>query len=111
MTHANLQYYATPKRRMGFSDIHTTLGRVIKDFPKPILLCQGDKHEFVIDNPPILPSFPEGHERLTRVQVMGGEKTVHGVVVTVNQDRSELFSIRSLIIPQNMSKEGKLSQA
>ena len=108
LTHANLRYYAKERDRRGFDPILMTLGKFAAQVSKPCLLIQGDKHEFIIDQPPLLPRYPEGLANFTRLQVMGGKRQVHGVVVRADLRDPRLFSFRAMIVPKNLTRKGQL---
>lgn len=92
VTHANLRYYKKSSKRKGFADIHRAIGQAALNFKNPILLIQGDKHEFIIDHPPLHPRFKHGAPNVMRLQVMGGKKVVEGVLVRVSDNKKAMFS-------------------
>jgi hypothetical protein len=86
-------------QRSGFTD---TI-RLLKDrsirFGKPVLLIHGDKHRFIVDKP--LYQNRQLIYNATRLMVFG-DREVQGVMITVDADDPDVFSFRTLTVPENI---------
>jgi hypothetical protein len=82
----------------GFFDTVRALERGIKAFGKPVLVAQGDEHEFEIMG--LLGSDLKRIPNAWRMQVMG-DTHVHGVMVTVDPASPGVFAYAPLIVPEN----------
>ena len=87
------------ERRAGYNDTLAALRRHAREFNKPILVIHGDKHRFVIDKP--LRQNRQLIPNVTRVMVFG-DAEVHGVMISVNTDDPDVFSFRTLMVPENL---------
>ena len=89
------------KGKEGFETFLTALQKLVTDYKKPVLLVNGDSHEYRIDKP-----FYENKElkktllNFTRLQVFG-EADMQAVKVTINPKDPSLFEIQQFWIPQN----------
>ncbi len=86
-------------RRAGFNDTLNALHRHAREFAKPILIIHGDRHRFVVDKP--LRQNRQLIPNVTRVMVFG-DTEVHGVRIAVDTDSPDVFSIGTLMVPENM---------
>lgn len=86
-------------RRSGFNDTLNALRRHAREFGKPVLVIHGDRHRFVVDKP--LRINRQLLYNVTRVMVYGDQE-VHGVLVHVDPDDPDVFSFRSLTVPENI---------
>jgi len=86
-------------QRSGFTDTLAALKRNAIRFGRPVLIIHGGQHKFIIDKPLYL------HRRLiynaTRLMVFG-DNEVHGVLVNVDTDDADVFSFRTITVPQNI---------
>jgi hypothetical protein len=99
--HADLAFDTDDQqaRRSGFTDTLKVLKEQSLAFGKPILIVHGDTHEFIVDKP-LLGANKLPIENVTRLIVFGNPY-VHGVLVTVDTNARELFSIKPLLIQDN----------
>lgn len=112
LTHANMRFYSARKHRAGFEEVLECLDAHVRRFDRPVLMVHGDKHRFLIDRPPLhrperalaLPNA-EGPRNFTRIQVMGAEANVHGVLITVRPGHEPAFDARAIVIPQNLTRD------
>lgn len=89
--HASLEYEKAEYRAY-FEPFFSTLEREAVRFGKPVLIVQGDNHDFIVDRP--LPAAPN----ITRLQVPGSP-LVGWVRVTVNSDGASPWSFENYIVP------------
>jgi hypothetical protein len=89
------------KEASGFINILKTLQEESIAFGKPVLLVNGDSHEYIVDKP-ILADKKTKNTLLnfTRLQVFG-ELDMHTVMVTVNPENPNLFEINPYLIEGN----------
>jgi len=89
------------KEASGFINILKTLQEESIAFGKPVLLVNGDSHEYIVDKP-ILADKKTKKTLLnfTRLQVFG-EIDMHTVMVTVNPENPNLFEINPYVIEGN----------
>lgn len=95
---------AREDQRSGFTDTIRLLKDRIIRFGKPVLLVHGDKHRFIIDKP--LFQNRQLIYNATRVMVFG-DGEVQGLVVTVDPDDTDVFSFRTLTVPENIESLAK----
>ena len=90
-----------PKDASGFTKFKSRLRELVIDFKKPVLLINGDSHEFLVQKP-IYVNDKRGRtiDNFTRLQVPG-EDNMHAVKITVNPASTSVFQIEELIIPGN----------
>jgi hypothetical protein len=86
-------------RRSGFNDTLHALRRHAREFGKPVLVIHGDRHRFVVDKP--LRFNRQLVYNVTRMMVYGDQE-VQAVLVIVDPDDPDVFSFRSLTVPQNI---------
>jgi len=86
-------------QRSGFTDTIRLLKDRIIRFGKPVLLIHGDKHRFIVDKP--LYQNRQLIYNATRLMVFG-DREVQGVMVTVDVDDPDVFSFRTLTVPENI---------
>ncbi len=86
-------------RRAGFTDTLIALRQHARDFGKPVLVIHGDKHLFIIDKP--LYQARQLIYNVTRLMVFGATE-VQGVIVNVDPDDPDVFSFKTLTVPENM---------
>ena len=96
-THADM--FTADKGSTGFSAFLKELQRLTIDFGKPVLLINGDSHQFKIDKP-FQTAQRECITNFTRLQVFG-ESDMHAVKITINPLNPNLFEIQEVIIPKN----------
>ena len=91
---------AREDQRSGFTDTVRAIKAGAVAFGRPVLVIHGDKHRLLIDKPAYL------NRRLvyniTRLMVFG-ENEVQGVVVGVDPDDPDVFSFRTLTVPENVN--------
>lgn len=89
------------KGKEGFVVFLKELQKLVVDYKKPVLLINGDSHEYKVDKP-----LYENEElkkavlNFTRLQVFG-EADMHAVKVTVNPKNPTLFEINQFLIQEN----------
>jgi len=89
------------KGKEGFVAFLKELQKLVEAYKKPVLLINGDSHEFKVDKP-----LYENEElrksvlNFTRLQVFG-EADMHAVRVTINPKNPALFEINQYWIPEN----------
>ncbi len=86
-------------QRSGFTDTVRLLKDRIIRFCKPVLLIHGDKHRFIVDKP--LYQNRQLIYNATRLMVFG-DREIHGAIVTVDADDPDVFSFRTLTVPENV---------
>ena len=86
-------------QRAGFTDTIRLLKDRIIRFAKPVLLIHGDKHRFIVDKP--LYQNRQLIYNATRLMVFG-DREVQGVVVNVDTGDADVFSFRTLTVPENV---------
>ncbi len=85
--------------RAGFTDTLAALRQHARAFGKPVLVIHGDKHLFIIDKP--LYQNRQLIYNVTRLMVFGAAE-VQGVMVNVDADDPDVFSFRTLSVPENI---------
>lgn len=90
--HASLETQ-WPDYRRYFGPFVSTLEQEALRFGKPVLIVQGDNHDFIVDRP--LPAAPN----ITRLQVPGSP-LVGWVRVTVNADGAAPWSFENYVVPR-----------
>jgi hypothetical protein len=86
-------------QRAGFTDTLNALRQHARAFGKPVLVVHGDRHRFVVDKP-----LYQGRQliyNVTRLMVFG-DSEVQGVMVNVDTDDQDVFSLRPLTVPENL---------
>lgn len=89
------------KGKDGFVIFLKELQKLVLDYKKPVLLINGDSHEYKVDKP-----LYENEElkksvlNFTRLQVFG-EADMHAVKVVVNPKNPTLFEINQFLIKEN----------
>jgi hypothetical protein len=91
---------ATDQGRAGFNTFLDKLRQRSLAFGKPVVLAQGDFHEFMIDKPFDTDNNP-GLPKFTRIQAFGSPR-VHWVKVKVNPQASPVFSFEEKIVEKNI---------
>lgn len=86
-------------QRSGFTDTIRLLKDRIIRFGKPVLMIHGDKHRFIVDKP--LYQNRQLIYNATRLMVFG-DWEVQGVMVTVDAGDPDVFSFRTLTVPENI---------
>ena len=86
-------------RRAGFSETLGALRQHARAFGKPVLVVHGDRHRFVVDKP--LYQSQQLVYNVTRLMVFG-DSEVQGVVVNVDTDDPDVFSFKTLTVPENV---------
>ena len=86
-------------QRSGFTETVQALKTNAVKFGKPVLLIHGDLHRLLIDKP-LLQSGRVIYN-VTRLMVYG-DREVQGVLVTVDPDDIDVFSFKSLTVPENL---------
>lgn len=86
-------------QRAGFTDTIRLLKDRIIRFAKPVLLIHGDKHRFIVDKP--LYQNRQLIYNATRLMVFG-DREIQGVVVNVDTGDADVFSFRTLTVPENV---------
>ena len=82
----------------GYVDTIKAIERGAKAFGKPMLVIQGDDHEFEIDG--FRGTDYKRVPNVWRMQVMG-EGYIHAVTVTVDPSSPGVFGFRPMIVPEN----------
>ena len=86
-------------QRSGFTDTLNALRLHARAFGKPVLIVHGDKHRFIVDKP--LYQNRQLIYNVTRMMVFG-DNEVQGTMVTVDTDDPDVFSFRTLTVPENI---------
>lgn len=86
-------------RRSGFTETLDALRKHARAFGKPVLVIHGDKHLLIIDKP--LYQARQLIYNVTRLMVFGATQ-VQGVIVHVDPDDPDLFSFKTLTVPENI---------
>lgn len=89
---------ANEDQRSGFTDTIRALKANTIRFGKPVLIIHGDEHRLIIDKP--LMQAGRVIYNATRLMVYGDQE-VHGVLVSVDPDDADVFSFKSLTVPEN----------
>jgi len=85
----------------GFKGFLKDLKGFTKEYGKPVLLVNGDSHNFLVDKPLYIDDKKERTlVNFTRVQVFG-EYDMHAVKIKIDPANPGLFEIQQLIIPQS----------
>ena len=87
----------------GFVDTVKAIASAAEAFGKPVLVVNGDTHVLRIDQPFTYGDGKTPLENVTRLQVMGANRT-HGVRVLADPDNPDVFSFQPLMIPENLNK-------
>ena len=82
----------------GFLDTLRAIERGAKSFAKPLLVVQGDEHEFEVQG--LVGTDYKRIPNAWRLQVMG-DTYAHAVKVTVDPSSPGVFSYTPLIVPEN----------
>jgi hypothetical protein len=97
--HADMIY--PDKGSEGFVTFLKELQKLVEDYKRPVLLINGDSHEFKVDKPLYInPETKETILNFTRMQVFG-EAEMHAVKVDVNPKNPTLFEIHQFWVPEN----------
>ncbi len=89
------------KEASGFINLLKTLKEESIAFGKPVLLVNGDSHQFIVDKPILLDKKTKKTlMNFTRLQGFG-EVEMHTVMVTVNPENPNLFEINQFLIDGN----------
>jgi hypothetical protein len=64
-----------------------------------VLIVHGDRHRFVVDKP--LFQNRQLMYNVTRLMVFG-DAEVHGVMINVDTDDPDVFSFKTLTVPENL---------
>ena len=92
------------EKRSGYTDTVQAIKANVLRFGKPVLIVHGDQHRFIVDKP--LMQNGKLIYNATRLMVYG-ETEVQGVLVTVDPDDADVFSFRSLTVPENLPAAGR----
>lgn len=88
------------KGTLGFEPILKKLTELTLDFKKPVLLINGDSHQFMINKPLKDKTTKATIMNFTRLQVFG-ETDIHAVKILVDPNSSQLFLFEQLLIQGN----------
>lgn len=97
--HADM--FTPDKGKDGFDIFLKELQKQVENYKKPVLLINGDSHEYKVDKP--LYENKEIKKSLlnfTRLQVFG-ESDMHAAKITINPNNPILFEIQQFWIPEN----------
>jgi len=97
--HADMFYNKNGEIGTGFQSFLEELKNQTIAFGKPVLLLNGDSHEFIVEKPLLFDSKKNRKTVLnfTRVQVFG-ENDMHAVKIIVNPQNEQLFEIQPFIV-------------
>jgi len=84
--------------RQAYEPFLETLERAVEQFPGPVLLLHGDKHEFIVDQPTVRRTTGRVLENFTRLEVMDAPD-VWWVEVTLDTAAVEPFSSTPRWVP------------
>lgn len=82
----------------GYIDTLRAIDRGARLFTRPVLVVQGDDHEFEVDG--FRGTDYKRVPNVWRLQVMG-DQYVHAVTVTVDPNSAGVFGFRPLVVPEN----------
>lgn len=85
---------------IGFENVLRALRRLVIDFKKPVVLVNGDSHQFLIDKPFIDAITKKSFNNFTRIQVFG-EADINAVKINVNPASSNFFQVEQFIVDGN----------
>ena len=99
--HANpaLHRPATDAYRRSYDPFIATLEEEAAAFGKPVLVAQGDDHDFIVDRPLVRRSTGKRLDNLTRLQVPGSP-AVGWVKVVVTPGAATMFAFEPRVIPR-----------
>lgn len=93
--------FGSNKGDNGFKNFLQELKKQVIEYGKPVLMVNGDSHEFKVDKPiQKMPKVKNALANFTRVQVFG-ENEMHAVKISINPNSTSLFQIEQLIVPGN----------
>lgn len=97
--HADMFYNKNGEIGTGFQSFLEELKNQTIAFGKPVLLLNGDSHEFIVETPMLYDNKKNRKTILnfTRVQVFG-ENDMHAVKIVVNPKNEQLFEIQPFIV-------------
>jgi hypothetical protein len=89
------------KEVSGFNRIKLKLKELTIDFKKPVLLINGDSHNFLIDKPlNVDEKSKKNIDNFTRLQVFG-ENNMHAVKITIDINSNSIFKFEELHVNGN----------
>jgi hypothetical protein len=89
------------KEVSGFNQIKLKLKELTQDFKKPVLLINGDTHNFLIDKPLIEDDKSKKNiDNFTRLQVFG-ENNMHAVKITIDINSKSIFQFEEVHVDGN----------
>jgi len=88
------------KGAIGFENILRELRKLVLSFKKPVVLVNGDSHQFLVDKPFIDAETRKSFNNFTRIQVFG-EVDINAVKIIVNPSSSSFFQVEQLIVDGN----------
>jgi hypothetical protein len=99
--HANpgFEAAADDPYRMAFEPFLATLEEQAERFARPVLIVQGDQHEYIVDHPLVRRTTGARLQNLTRLQVPGSPE-VGWVRVVVTPGAAEPFAFEEHVIPR-----------
>lgn len=92
--------FKADKGTTGFENILKELRRLVLDFKKPVVLVNGDSHQFLVDKPFVDATTKKSFNNFTRIQVFG-EADINAVKIIVNPSSPSVFQIEQLLIEGN----------
>ena len=103
MIHANpgFDQRGDSAMQVGFGPFLDALEREVISFQKPVLLAHGDSHYFRYDKPLLNSRTRRRIENFTRIEAFG-DRDIHWVLVGVDSEDPNVFTIRQELIPANL---------
>jgi hypothetical protein len=103
MIQANPQFELAENdpNRAGFNDFIAKLRQLTQEYGKPVILAQGDNHEYFINKPFDTDGKTPSLINFTRIQAFGSPR-VHWIKVNVDPKSSHVFSFEEKIVPENV---------
>jgi hypothetical protein len=99
--HANpgFESPAPNEYRQSYEPFMTTLEEEVESFGRPVLVAQGDNHEFIVDHPLVRRTTGRRLDNLTRLQVPGSPD-VGWVRVVVTPGAQPTFTFENRVVPR-----------
>jgi hypothetical protein len=99
--HANpsLEAEANDEYRQSYEPFLTALEEEVEQFGKPVLVVQGDDHEFIVDHPLVRRTTGRRLDNLIRLQVPGSPD-VGWVKVVVTRGVQTTFAFENRVVPR-----------
>jgi hypothetical protein len=85
--------------RQTFEPFLTALEEEVEKFPRPVLMVQGDNHDYLVDRPLVRRTTGRRLENLTRLQVPGSPR-VGWVRVFVTPGAKDPFAFEAHVVPR-----------